>query len=54
MFLTKTYVRVVTPTLGYLDPQLAPEIAARSPVARAWRGLDRAIDELIAGSSIAA
>jgi hypothetical protein len=54
MFLTKTYVRVVTPTLGHLDPQLAPDIAARSPVARAWRGLDRALDDFIAASGIAA
>jgi hypothetical protein len=54
MFLTKTYVRIVIPTLGHLDPQLAPDIAARSPVARAWQGLDRALDDFIAASGIAA
>jgi DNA-binding PadR family transcriptional regulator len=54
MFFTKTYTRIITPSLGYLDPALPPEISTRAPVARAWRDLDRALDKLIVDSGIAA
>ena len=54
MFFTKTYTRIVTPTLAHLDPGLPPEVSVRAPVARAWRDLDRALNDLIGDSGIAA
>jgi hypothetical protein len=44
---TKTYGRVLAPGLTALDPQLPAELSARSPLARAWRSLDRSLDEVI-------
>jgi hypothetical protein len=44
---TKTYARVLAPGLTALDPQLPTELSARSPLARAWRCLDRSLDEFI-------
>jgi hypothetical protein len=44
---TKTYGRVLAPGLTALDPQLPAELAARSPLARAWRCLDHTLDEFI-------
>jgi hypothetical protein len=35
------------PALTALDPQLLAELSARSPLARAWRCLDRSLDEFI-------
>ena len=37
----KTYGRVLTPGLIALDPALPTELASRSPLALAWRRLDR-------------
>ncbi|MGH2717150.1 MAG: hypothetical protein ACRDJU_01035 [Actinomycetota bacterium] len=54
MFFTKTYTRVVTPTLAHLDPALPPEVSARSPVARAWHSLERSLDDLIGTTGMAA
>ncbi|GAC1354658.1 MAG: hypothetical protein NVSMB4_16070 [Acidimicrobiales bacterium] len=54
MFFTKTYTRILTPSLGHLDPGLPAEVSSRAPVARAWRALDQALDKLIADSGIAA
>jgi hypothetical protein len=54
MFFTKTYTRIITPYLGYLDPAVPAEVSIRAPVARAWRDLDRALDKLIDDSGIAA
>ena len=54
MFFTKTYTRIVTPSLGYLDPAVPPEVSARAPVARAWRNFDRALDNLVTASGVAA
>jgi DNA-binding PadR family transcriptional regulator len=54
MFFTKAYTRIVTPSLGYLDPAVPAEVSIRAPVARAWRDLDRALDKLIDDSGIAA
>ena len=50
---TKTYGRVLTPALAELDPTLPPDIARRSPLATAWRALDRALDAFI-GHGLAA
>jgi hypothetical protein len=50
---TKTYGRVLAPGLVQLDPRLPAEVTARSPLATAWRRLDRALDDYI-GCQIAA
>ena len=50
----KTYGRVLTPGLVALDPALPAELAARSPLAVAWRRLDRTLDDYIGGAMIAA
>ena len=34
---TKTYTRILNPTLAQLDPKLHNEIATRSPLARSWK-----------------
>ena len=45
---TKTYGRVLAPGLVQLNPDLVPpDIAARSPLATAWRQLDRALNHYI-------
>jgi len=54
VFFTKTYTRIVNPSLAELDPQLPTEIAARSPLAVAYRALERAIEEIIRQAAIAA
>jgi hypothetical protein len=51
---TKTYGRVLAPGLVQLDPGLPDELAARSPLATAWRHLDRALDDYISGQLVAA
>jgi hypothetical protein len=50
---TKTYGRVLAPGLVQLDPALPAELAARSPLATAWRRLDHALDDYI-GCQLAA
>ena len=54
MFFAKTYCRIVSPALAHLDPGLPPEVRSRSPIAKAWHGLDRALDDLVSQSGIAA
>src|SRR5271166_6104750 len=44
---TKTYGRVLTPGLTGLSPGLPSDLARRSPLATAWRQLDRALDQHI-------
>jgi hypothetical protein len=44
VFFAKTYARVVTPSLTELDPTPPDEIGARSPLARAWRAYERALE----------
>jgi hypothetical protein len=44
---TKTYGRVLTPGLATLDPRLPADLSARSPLATAWRRLDRSLDQFI-------
>jgi len=51
---TKTYGRVLTPGLALLDPALPEEIAYRSPLAIAWRNLDRALAAFAESSLVAA
>jgi hypothetical protein len=45
---TKTYGRVLTPGLAAMDIELAPEVAGRSPLSRAWEQLQRTLDQFIA------
>jgi hypothetical protein len=44
---TKAYGRVLGPGLATLDPGLPAELARRSPLATAWRELDRALNRFI-------
>ncbi len=50
----KTYGRVLSPGLILLDPDLPAHLAARSPLALAWRHLERALDTYIGRAMIAA
>lgn len=54
VFFTKTYARIVNPSLAELDPKLPEEISTRSPLARGWRGFERALDERIEEAAMAA
>jgi hypothetical protein len=51
---TKAYGRFLTPGLSVLDPHLPDEIAKRSPLALAWRQLQRALDDFAERSFVAA
>jgi hypothetical protein len=42
---TKTYGRVLAPGLSALDTQLPPDVAARIPLAVAWRRFEQALEE---------
>jgi hypothetical protein len=53
VFLTKTYTRIVLPSLSELDPALPDEIAQRTPLARAWRAYEHALDARIADAALA-
>jgi hypothetical protein len=44
---TKAYGRLLGPGLAALDPGLPSELAKRSPLATAWRQLNKAIDEFV-------
>ena len=52
VFFTKTYTRIVNPSLAELDPALPAEIAQRSPLARAWRAFEDALEARIADAAI--
>ena len=54
VFLTKTYTRIVNPSLADLDPALPPDVADRTPLAKTWRAFERAIDDRIKQAAIAA
>ena len=54
VFFTKTYVRIVNPSLAELDPHLPPEIANNHPLAQAWRAFEHALDQRIKQAAIAA
>jgi hypothetical protein len=51
---TKAHGRLLTPGLVELDPRLPEDIARRSPLARAWRQLDHALDDYIDSQLVAA
>ena len=54
VFFTKTYTRILNPSLAELDPALPDEIAQRSPLARAWRAFEHALDARIADAHLTA
>ena len=54
VFLTKTYTRIVNPSLADLDPALPPDIADRAPLAKAYRAFERATQDRIKQSAIMA
>jgi hypothetical protein len=51
---TKTYGRVLAPGLSAVDPHLPDELAGRSPLATAWRRLERTLDQFIEDQLVAA
>ncbi|HUO72625.1 MAG TPA: hypothetical protein VMU39_17785, partial [Solirubrobacteraceae bacterium] len=52
VFFTKTYTRTLTPSLTELDPTLPDDIAQRSPLARAWRAFEKALDQRITDTAL--
>ena len=54
IFFTKTYTRILNPSLAELDPALPTEIAARSSLATSWRAFDHAIKDKIRHAALAA
>jgi hypothetical protein len=51
---TKAYGRVLAPGLALLNAALPEDIARRSPLALAWRGLDRELDDFVERTLVAA
>jgi hypothetical protein len=54
VFFTKTYTRIVNPSLAELDPALPAELTAHCPIANSWRALEQALDDKIKQAAIAA
>ena len=54
VFLTKTYTRIVNPSLAELDPALPPDIAERTPLAKTWRAFEHALQDRIKEAAITA
>ena len=54
VFLTKTYTRIVNPSLAELDPVLPDDIAARAPLAKTWRAFEHALQDRIKDAGIMA
>ena len=52
VFLTKTYTRIVNPSLAELDSALPPGIAQRTPLAQAWRAFENALQARINQAAI--
>jgi predicted MarR family transcription regulator len=51
---TKAHGRLLAPALAALDPHLPDDLAKRSPLATAWRQLDRTLDTFITTALAAA
>lgn len=51
---TKAHGRVLAPGLAWLDPGLPDGVSQRSPLAKAWRQLDKTLNDFIAEGMIAA
>jgi hypothetical protein len=54
VFLTKTYTRILNPSLAELDPALPADIAARTPLATAWHAFEQALQTRINEAAITA
>ncbi len=54
VFFTKTYSRIVCPSLAELDPALPDQIARQTALGRPWRQFERALDARIEAAAIAA
>jgi Mn-dependent DtxR family transcriptional regulator len=54
VFFTKTYTRIVNPSLAELDPHLPDTIARRTALGRPWRDFEHALDARIADAAITA
>ncbi|MGH9243493.1 MAG: hypothetical protein ACRD29_04100 [Acidimicrobiales bacterium] len=54
MLFTKAHSRVLAPGLGWLDTRLPDDVSRRSPLAKAWRHLDKTLDDFIADGMTAA
>ena len=54
VFFTKTYTRIVNPSLAELDPALPPDIADRAPLAKTWRAFEHALQDRINEAAITA
>lgn len=54
VFFTKTYTRIVNPSLAELDPSLPADIADRAPIAKTWRAFERALQDRITQAAIMA
>jgi hypothetical protein len=52
VFFTKTYVRILNPSLAELDHTLRAEIANHHPLARHWRDYEHALNQRIAQAAI--
>jgi hypothetical protein len=52
VFFTKTYTRIVCPSLADLDPRLPEPIARRTALGRPWREFEHALDQRIADAAI--
>jgi hypothetical protein len=52
VFLTKTYSRIVCPSLAELDPHLPDQVARRTALGRPWRDFERALDTRIADAAL--
>jgi len=52
VFFTKTYARIVNPSLAELDPTLPDPIARRTPLGRPWREFEHALDHRIADAAL--
>jgi hypothetical protein len=51
---TKSYARVLTPGLAILNPRLGEDIRRRTPLATAWQAFQRAINDFVDRSLLAA
>jgi hypothetical protein len=54
VFFTKTYTRIVNPSLAELDPNLPDQIARRTPLGRPWRDFEHALDQRITDAALTA
>jgi hypothetical protein len=54
VFFTKTYTRIVNPSLAELDPTLPETIARGTPLGRPWREFERALAQRIADAALTA